>query len=129
MLPARPATPPPGTAGGTPALMLAGGTPTVPGRGEADEINFSQLTAFSEKLHGSVRTGTSGYGTIGANSNRVLSNLTTSSDEVDPPVLRVTRGLDPRVHLPRMKMDCRVKPGNDAEQMRAKTCSKPGGAA
>jgi hypothetical protein len=29
--------------------------------------------------------------------------------------LRVTRGLDPRVHLPRRKMDCRVKPGNDAE--------------
>jgi hypothetical protein len=26
----------------------------------------------------------------------------------------VTRGLDPRVH-PLRKMDCRVKPGNDAE--------------
>jgi hypothetical protein len=26
----------------------------------------------------------------------------------------VTRGLDPRVHLFRKKMDCRVKPGNDA---------------
>jgi hypothetical protein len=25
----------------------------------------------------------------------------------------VTRGLDPRVHLLRKKMDCRVKPGND----------------
>ena len=25
----------------------------------------------------------------------------------------VTRGLDPRVHLFRKKMDCRVKPGND----------------
>jgi hypothetical protein len=31
----------------------------------------------------------------------------------------VTRGLDPRVHLLRMKMDCRVKPGNDDEQMSA----------
>jgi hypothetical protein len=28
--------------------------------------------------------------------------------------LRVTRGLDPRVHLLGEKMDCRVKPGNDA---------------
>ncbi len=28
----------------------------------------------------------------------------------------VTRGLDPRVHLFRKKMDCRVKPGNDAEE-------------
>jgi hypothetical protein len=27
----------------------------------------------------------------------------------------VTRGLDPRVHPFREKMDCRVKPGNDAE--------------
>jgi hypothetical protein len=27
--------------------------------------------------------------------------------------LVVTRGLDPRVHLLRMKLDCRVKPGND----------------
>jgi hypothetical protein len=27
----------------------------------------------------------------------------------------VTRGLDPRVHPLRKKMDCRVKPGNDAE--------------
>jgi hypothetical protein len=27
----------------------------------------------------------------------------------------ITRGLDPRVHLFRKKMDCRVKPGNDAE--------------
>jgi hypothetical protein len=27
----------------------------------------------------------------------------------------VTRGLDPRVHPFRKKMDCRVKPGNDAE--------------
>jgi mono/diheme cytochrome c family protein len=27
--------------------------------------------------------------------------------------LFVARGLDPRVHLLRMKMDCRVKPGND----------------
>ncbi len=27
--------------------------------------------------------------------------------------LRVTRGLDPRVHLLRMEIDCRVKPGND----------------
>ena len=26
----------------------------------------------------------------------------------------VTRGLDPRVHLLRKKMDCRVQPGNDA---------------
>jgi hypothetical protein len=25
----------------------------------------------------------------------------------------VTRGLDPRVHLLRKMMDCRVKPGND----------------
>jgi hypothetical protein len=25
----------------------------------------------------------------------------------------VTRGLDPRVHLLRIRMDCRVKPGND----------------
>jgi hypothetical protein len=25
----------------------------------------------------------------------------------------VTRGLDPRLHLFRKKMDCRVKPGND----------------
>jgi len=25
----------------------------------------------------------------------------------------VTRGLDPRVHPLRKKMDCRVKPGND----------------
>jgi len=29
--------------------------------------------------------------------------------------LRVTRGLDPRVHPLREKMDCRVKPGNDSE--------------
>jgi hypothetical protein len=34
----------------------------------------------------------------------------------------VTRGLDPRAHLLRIvhfakKMDCRVKPGNDAEQI------------
>jgi hypothetical protein len=29
--------------------------------------------------------------------------------------LRVTRGLDPRVHLLRKKMDCRVKPGDNAE--------------
>jgi len=28
--------------------------------------------------------------------------------------LPVTRGLDPRIHLLRMKMDCRVKPDNDA---------------
>jgi hypothetical protein len=27
--------------------------------------------------------------------------------------LHVTRGLDPRVHLFRAEMDCRVKPGND----------------
>jgi hypothetical protein len=27
----------------------------------------------------------------------------------------VTRGLDPRVHPFREKMDCRVKPGNDTE--------------
>jgi hypothetical protein len=27
----------------------------------------------------------------------------------------VTRGLDPRVHPFRKNMDCRVKPGNDAE--------------
>src|ERR1700674_1900962 len=27
----------------------------------------------------------------------------------------VTRGLDPRVHLLRKKMDCRVKPGNDVD--------------
>jgi hypothetical protein len=27
----------------------------------------------------------------------------------------VARGLDPRVHSFRKKMDCRVKPGNDAE--------------
>ena len=33
--------------------------------------------------------------------------------------LSVTRGLDPRVHLLRMKMDCRVKPGNDVERMSA----------
>jgi hypothetical protein len=32
---------------------------------------------------------------------------------VDPSL--VTRGLDPRVHLPRTKMDCRVKPGNNVE--------------
>jgi hypothetical protein len=31
-----------------------------------------------------------------------------------PPVL-VTRGLDPRVHFPRKKMDCRVKTGNDEQ--------------
>src|SRR6266851_7247974 len=31
-------------------------------------------------------------------------------DEVDPPLRAVTRGLDPRVHLLRIKMDCRVKP-------------------
>src|SRR5262245_19779159 len=42
------------------------------------------------------------------------------SGEVYPPLLPVTRGLDPRVHLLRMKMDCRVKPGNDIEQMSAK---------
>jgi hypothetical protein len=30
---------------------------------------------------------------------------------IDPSL--VTRGLDPRVHLLGMKMDCRVKPGND----------------
>jgi hypothetical protein len=29
-----------------------------------------------------------------------------------------TRGLDPRVHPFRKKMDCRVKPGNDAELVR-----------
>jgi hypothetical protein len=29
------------------------------------------------------------------------------------PLIIVTRGLDPRVHLVRKKMDCRVKPGND----------------
>ncbi len=29
--------------------------------------------------------------------------------------LLVTRGLGPRVHLLRMKMDCPVKPGTDAE--------------
>jgi hypothetical protein len=26
------------------------------------------------------------------------------------------RGLDPRIHLLAKKMDCRVKPGNDAER-------------
>jgi hypothetical protein len=31
----------------------------------------------------------------------------------------VARGLDPRVHPLRMKMDCRVKPGNDAGRMSA----------
>ena len=31
-------------------------------------------------------------------------------------VVAVTRGLDPRVHLLRKEMDCRVKPGNDAER-------------
>src|SRR5262245_52096014 len=31
--------------------------------------------------------------------------------------LGVTRGLDPRVHPFRKKMDCRVKPGNDASFM------------
>jgi hypothetical protein len=30
----------------------------------------------------------------------------------------VTRGLDPRVHLFRKKMDCRVKPGNDVDPNR-----------
>jgi hypothetical protein len=34
--------------------------------------------------------------------------------------LPVTRGLDPRVHLLRIKVDCRVKPGNDLEQRSAK---------
>ncbi len=28
--------------------------------------------------------------------------------------LSVTRGRDPRVHPSRKKMDCRIKPGNDA---------------
>ncbi len=31
-------------------------------------------------------------------------------------VVVVTRGLDPRVHLLRKEMDCRVKPGNDVER-------------
>src|SRR5262249_53074912 len=42
------------------------------------------------------------------------------SGEVYPRLLPVTRGLDPRVHLLRMKIDCRVKPGNDVEQMSTK---------
>src|ERR1041384_8852810 len=32
---------------------------------------------------------------------------------------RVTRGLDPRVHLLRERMDCRVKPGNDEKEGKA----------
>jgi hypothetical protein len=41
-------------------------------------------------------------------------------DSVLAPITAVTRGLDPRVHHLReehftKKMDCRVKPGNDAE--------------
>src|SRR5262245_24037784 len=40
--------------------------------------------------------------------------------EVYPPLLPVTRGHVPRVHLLRMKMDCWVKPGNDVEQASAK---------
>src|ERR1700730_7228519 len=38
-------------------------------------------------------------------------------DKVDRPFLSVTRGLDPRVHLSRKMMDCRVKPGNDADTL------------
>jgi hypothetical protein len=38
-------------------------------------MNFSQITVFSAKLHGSVRTGASGYGTIGASYGRVVDNL------------------------------------------------------
>ena len=34
--------------------------------------------------------------------------------EVDPLISCVTRGLDPRVHRPCKKMDCRVKPVNDS---------------
>src|SRR6187397_843714 len=39
----------------------------------------------------------------------------------------VTRGLDPRVHLLRKKMDCRVKPGND-EQNRISPWQRSAGA-
>src|SRR5215468_12517359 len=43
-------------------------------------------------------------------------------DEVDPPV---TRGLDPRVHLLRTRMDCRVKPGNDAGRISTEPALPP----
>jgi len=33
----------------------------------------------------------------------------------------VTRGVDPRVHLLRMRMDCRVKPGNDVDECQRDT--------
>jgi hypothetical protein len=46
--------------------------------------------------------------------------------------LRVTRGLDPRVHHLRKKMDCRVRPGNDTaeflmqqDQSRWFMCTRP----
>jgi tripartite-type tricarboxylate transporter receptor subunit TctC len=38
----------------------------------AMKYNFSQITAFSAKLHGSVRTAAPAYGNIDASSNRVL---------------------------------------------------------
>jgi len=41
-----------------------------------------------------------------------------------PPVL-VTRGLDPRVHFPRKKMDCRVKTGNDEQSQSDGTRPSP----
>src|SRR6266481_3591075 len=47
-----------------------------------------------------------------ADSNLSLACNQSAPDEVDPPS-SVTRGLDPRVHLLRLRMDCRVKPGND----------------
>jgi hypothetical protein len=34
-------------------------------------------------------------------------------DEVRSPLRLVTRGLDLRVNLLRITMDCRIKPGND----------------
>jgi hypothetical protein len=34
------------------------------------------------------------------------------------------RGLDPRIHLLRKMMDCRVKPGNDGDVMSRATLSR-----
>jgi hypothetical protein len=52
-----------------------------------------------------------GSNMTGSSSNSTASQIQKPSNKAP---FCVTRGLDPRVHLLRKKLDCRVKPGNDA---------------